>query len=93
MSIFHIFNFWKKEYEREFKNSIIFFIIGFFLVALSFMLSEEDNLAIKIISEGVMIGGWVALWEALAIVLVNWLPLNKNLKIYKKIANSKVEIF
>ena len=40
-----------------------------------------------------MIGGWVALWEALAIVLVNWLPLNKNLKIYKKISNSKVEIF
>ena len=75
------------------KNSIIFFIIGFFLVALSFILSEEENLAIKIVSEGVMIGGWVALWEALAIVLVNWLPLNKNLKIYKKIENSKIEIF
>ena len=79
--------------KESLKNSIIFFIIGFFLVALSFMLSEEENLAIKIISEGVMIGGWVALWEALAIVLVNWLPLNKNLKIYKKISNSKVEIF
>ena len=79
--------------KESLKNSIIFFIIGFFLVALSFMLSEEENLAIKIISEGVMIGGWVALWEALAIVLVNWLPLNKNLKIYKKIANAKVEIF
>ena len=83
----------KKSMKESLKNSIIFFIIGFFLVALSFMLSEEENLAIKIISEGVMIGGWVALWEALAIVLVNWLPLNKNLKIYKKIANSKVEIF
>ena len=79
--------------KESLKNSIIFFIIGFFLVALSFILSEEENLAIKIVSEGVMIGGWVALWEALAIVLVNWLPLNKNLKIYKKISNSKVEIF
>ncbi|MCT7460953.1 hypothetical protein N5S71_00275 [Aliarcobacter cryaerophilus] len=79
--------------KESLKNSIIFFIIGFFLVAISFMLSEEENLAIKIVSEGIMIGGWVALWEALAIVLVNWLPLNKNLKIYKKIGNSKVEIF
>ena len=79
--------------KESLKNSIIFFIIGFFLVALSFILSEEENLAIKIVSEGVMIGGWVALWEALAIVLVNWLTLNKNLKIYKKIANSKVEIY
>src|SRR5574344_971981 len=83
----------KKSMKESLKNSIIFFIIGFFLVTLSFILSEEENLAIKIVSEGVMIGGWVALWEALAIVLVNWLPLNKNLKIYKKIANSKVEIF
>ena len=79
--------------KESLKNSIIFFIIGFFLVALSFMLSEEENLAIKIVSESIMIGGWLALWEALAIVLVNWLPLNKNLKIYKKISNSKVEIF
>lgn len=40
-----------------------------------------------------MIGGWVALWEALAIVLVKWLPLDKNLKIYNKIANAKIEIY
>ena len=79
--------------KESLKNSIIFFIIGFFLVALSFILSEEENLTIKIVSEGIMIGGQVALWEALAIVLVNWLPLNKNLKIYKKISNSKVEIY
>ncbi|MCT7483938.1 hypothetical protein [Aliarcobacter cryaerophilus] len=44
--------------KESLKNSIIFFIIGFFLVAISFMLSEEENLAIKIVSEGIMIGGW-----------------------------------
>jgi len=49
--------------KESLKNSIIFFIIGFFLVALSFILSEEENLAIKIVSEGIMIGGWVALWK------------------------------
>ena len=79
--------------KESLKNSIIFFIIGFLLVFISFSLSEHKNLAYKIISEGFMIGGWVALWEALAIVLVKWLPLNKNLKIYNKIANAKIEIY
>lgn len=83
----------KKSMKESLKNSIIFFIIGFLLVFISFSLSEHENLAYKIISEGFMIGGWVALWEALAIVLVKWLPLNKNLKIYNKIANAKVEIY
>lgn len=83
----------KKSMKESLKNSIIFFIIGFLLVFISFNLSEHQSIAYKIISEGVMIGGWVALWEALAIVLVNWLPLNKNLKIYNKIANAKIEIF
>ncbi|TLS97751.1 hypothetical protein [Aliarcobacter cibarius] len=79
--------------KESLKNSVIFFIVGFLLVFISFSLSENENLFYKIISEGFMIGGWVALWEALAIVLINWLPLNKNLKIYKKIANAKIEIF
>ncbi|QEZ88929.1 hypothetical protein [Aliarcobacter cibarius] len=83
----------KKSMKESLKNSVIFFIVGFLLVFISFSLSENENLFYKIISEGFMIGGWVALWEALAIVLINWLPLNKNLKIYKKIANAKIEIF
>lgn len=83
----------RKGMKESLKNSIIFFIIGFLLVAISFLLSEQESLAIKIVSEGIMIGGWVALWEALATILVSWIPLRKNLNIYKKISNSKVEIY
>lgn len=83
----------KKSTKESLKNSIIFFLIGFLLIFVSFLLSEHDNMAYRLISEGVMIGGWVALWEALATILVKWLPLRKNLSIYQKIASAKVEIF
>lgn len=83
----------KKSMKESLKNSIIFFILGFLLVFISFSLSDHENIGYKIVSESIMIGGWVALWEALATILVNWLPLKKNLNIYQKIANAKVEIF
>ena len=79
--------------KESLKNSIIFFILGFLLVFISFSLSDHENIGYKIVSESIMIGGWVALWEALATILVNWLPLKKNLNIYQKIAQAKVEIF
>ncbi len=83
----------KRSMKESLKNSLIFFILGFLLVFISLTLSEHENIAFKLLSEGVMIGGWVALWEALATILVNWLPLRKNLNIYQKIADAKVEVF
>jgi len=83
----------KKVMKENIKNSIIFSIIGFLLVFISFSLSIYDKMYFKIISEGIMIGGWVALWEALATILVGWLPLRKELKIYNKIANAKIDIY
>jgi hypothetical protein len=83
----------KKSMKENLKNSLIFFSIGFLLIFISFSLSEEKNLILKVLGEGIMIGAWVALWEALAIILINWLPLNKNLKIYSKIANARLYIY
>ena len=31
------------------------------------------------------------MWEAMATILVKWLPLSKKLKLFKKIVNSKIE--
>ncbi|WP_418187268.1 hypothetical protein ACNSOP_08100 [Aliarcobacter lanthieri] len=40
-----------------------------------------------------MVGGWVALWEAGAILLINWIPLKKELNIFKKISNANIECY
>ena len=65
---------------KESLKTLSSFLLLVFTCIYLFFFQNIKNLAYKIISEGFMIGGWVALWEALAIVLVKWLPLNKNLK-------------
>lgn len=80
-----------KKMKEQLKNSFIFLIIGFIFVSISFNISENENFIYKLISEGAMVGGWVSLWEALATILIKWLPLKNKLKIFRKISNSDIK--
>ena len=89
---FDYLQYWEqKKMKEQLKNSFIFMIIGFIFVSISFNLNEHEIFIYKLISEGAMVGGWVSLWEALATILIKWLPLRKKLKIYRNISNAKIE--
>ncbi len=81
----------EKELMREqIKNAFIFMAIGIFFVALAITFKTNEGLVNEVISEGMMVAGWVSLWEALATFLIKWLPLTKKLKLFKKIADAPV---
>lgn len=89
---FDYLQYWEqRKMKEQVKNSFIFMIIGFIFVSISFNLSEPEIFIYRLISEGAMIAGWVSLWEALATILIKWLPLRKKLKIYKKLSDAKIE--
>jgi hypothetical protein len=44
----------------------------------------------SIISEGLMIAGWVALWEPISIFLYDWWPIANERKVFEKIKNMRV---
>lgn len=81
----------KRKMKEQIKNSFIFILIGAFFITLSILLESKEQLTYRIISEGLMVAGWVSMWEAMATILIKWLPLSKKLKIFKKIVNSKIE--
>ena len=81
----------KNKMREQVKNSFIFMLIGVFFITLSILLEVNQQLTYRIISEGLMIAGWVSMWGAMATILVKWLPLSKKLKLFKKIVNSKIE--
>lgn len=84
----------KKAMKEQIKNALIFMAIGAFFTAVSFTFSktnDDENMIYEVISEGLLVAGWVSLWESLATFLIKWLPLSKKLKIYKRIAVAKVE--
>ena len=89
---FDYLQYWEqKKMKIQIKNSFIFLFIGFIFVSISFNLAENEEFIFRLISEGSMVGGWVSLWEALATILIKWLPLRNKLKIFKNISTAKIE--
>ena len=89
---FEYLQYWEqKKMTVQIKNSFIFLIIAFVFVAISFNLTENEEFFIRLISEGSMVAGWVSLWEALATILIKWMPLRNKLKIFKNISTAKIE--
>lgn len=81
----------KKKMKEQIKNSLIFMIIGIFFIALSIFTETNQEMTYRIISEGLMVAGWVSMWEAMATILIKWLPLSKKLKLFKRIVAAKIE--
>lgn len=82
----------RKKMKEQIKNAFIFMLIGIFFTTIAIIIGKKDiNIVQEIFSEGLMVAGWVSLWEALATFLIKWLPLLKKLKLYKKIAVASVK--
>ena len=79
-----------KMMKEQIKNSFIFIVIGLFFTTISILIGENEDFWVKILSEGILVAGWVSLWEALATLLIKWLPLTKKLKLYKKISSCEI---
>lgn len=46
----------------------------------------------NIVAEGLVITGWVAMWQPIQIFLYDWWPLRRRVKIYDKLARIDVEV-
>lgn len=77
--------------KEQIKNSFIFMIIGVCFILLSFTIEHYEGMIHRIISEGLIIAGWVSMWEALATILIKWLPLHKKFKLFKRLIDTKLE--
>ncbi len=82
----------RKNMKEQIKNSLIFMAIGVFFTAMAIIFGEHnDNVVQEVISEGLMVAGWVSLWESLATFLIKWLPYTKKLKLFNRIIQAPVK--
>ena len=56
-----------------------------------FLISNFNNLVMNIVAEGLIIGGWVAMWKPISNLLYDWWPVRKEKRIYEKISKMEVE--
>lgn len=51
----------------------------------------EGNLT-RILGEGLLIGGWVAMWKPMQTFLYDWWPLRREWRLFERLAAARVEV-
>lgn len=87
----------RMQLRRLFKTGQIFFVIGFvslfaFLGLAGLTRRLESEHLRDLLREGLVICGWVALWRPLELVLYDWWPLGERVRLFRKLAQTPVEI-
>lgn len=72
------------------RKALAFFALGIsilcFSVWLDGWLAEQRSMVENVLAEGITIAAWVSVWEAVATLLLKWLPHRKNIKLYRRLA-------
>jgi len=99
-SIKHFFEYKKiigeKNIRMKLQEGQLSFIVGsafltFCLLASNFISSHFNTIFANIVVEGLVIGGWVAMWKPISNILYDWWPLHKEKQIFEKISKMDVE--
>jgi hypothetical protein len=87
------------EVERQkgrqiLRKSAALLLIGLMILSLSVSLhqalGDARTVMESVVAEGLTIAAWVALWEALAALVLEWLPQQRNLSLFKGLASASV---
>lgn len=79
---------------QMFRRSVVLSTLGlgilFASMWLNRLLGPERSVTANVFAEGLTVAAWVSLWEALAIFLIGWFPLHKNIVLYRRLAHAKL---
>lgn len=83
--------------RRELSYGRLALIIGlaFLFVCIALrqaVLALGEGTVNQIAAEGLLISGWVAMWRPLQVFLYEWWPIQRNCRVYEKLAAVPVEV-
>jgi hypothetical protein len=85
-----------RSIKSKLKEGQFSFLIGIVFLVACTLFSEyvslhTHSLGMKIVAEGLLIGGWVAMWKPISDLLYEWWPIWKDKRVYNKISQMDVE--
>jgi len=80
-----------KEGQFSLVIGIVFLAICILVRQWFISINTTSNVWTYILIEGLLIGGWVAMWKPISDILYEWWPIYKEKNIYRKIANMDIE--
>jgi hypothetical protein len=86
-----------RELRRLFERGRLVLVIAMgilfgTLLARQALSTLEQGLLVRMASEGLLIFGWVTLWEPAYIFIYGWWPIVQKRKIYEKITTMEIEV-
>ncbi|MGA1821897.1 MAG: hypothetical protein ACMUIG_05165 [Thermoplasmatota archaeon] len=82
----------QKEISHEYRKGGVYIICSFVLLLLAYYLSSiiPDHFLLITLVEGLFIGGWVFLWEAIAVVVFKNREIRLKLKRYRRLNKAPI---
>ena len=83
----------RQELQKMLRRFLIFLLIGFTIMMLSVWVNDHidrEPALNRVLSEGLIVAAWVSLWEAISTILVDWSPHRRQIRRYKKLAETPV---
>jgi hypothetical protein len=81
----------KRNWIRLRKKTLMYFLLSLLLLGIGyFYLDETEKVVLNVIREGIFIGGWVFLWEAITNIFITRHELLSTIRLYKRLYLSKI---
>jgi hypothetical protein len=100
-AIHNYFDYRKHNAARELRQTLrkgqTSLMIGLLFLSLCISLSKlitlfSDSTFAEILTEGLLIVGWVAMWRPLEIFLYDWWPIHRTQQVFDKLSSIEIEI-
>lgn len=62
------------------------------LLAADMLAGFASNTFLRMLQESLLIGGWVAMWRPMQILLYDWWPMARKVRIYRNLGKAKVSV-
>ncbi len=83
----------RRDLRQLLRNGRLALAIGIVIVAATMVAADfASRLRYGIVSEGLVIGGWVAMWRPLEIFLYDWWPIRREAHLYDRLAGMSVAV-
>ncbi len=66
--------------------------LGLCLLGADLLSVFANNTFLKILKESLLIGGWVAMWRPMQMVLYDWWPIVRRIRIYQNLSHAIVQV-
>lgn len=86
----------RARFRKLLSNGRISLVIGLGVLTASLFAAEAlaamEHTMLRVMGEGLVIGGWVAMWRPMEILLYDWWPLRRQISDCERLAAMQVEV-